>query len=89
MIRLLLIGKNGQLGWELQRTLATLGDLTAIDYPEIDLEQVETIRDLFHRYDPQVVINAAAYTKVDLAEAESDKAWKINALAPGMLAEEG
>jgi dTDP-4-dehydrorhamnose reductase len=88
MIRLLLIGKNGQLGWELQRTLATLGDLTAIDYPEIDLEQVETIRDLFHRYDPQVVINAAAYTKVDLAEAESDKAWKINALAPGMLAEE-
>ncbi len=88
MIRLLLIGKNGQLGWELQRTLATLGDLTAIDYPEIDLEQVETIRDLFHRYDPQVVINASAYTKVDLAEAESDKVWKINALAPGMLAEE-
>jgi dTDP-4-dehydrorhamnose reductase len=88
MIRLLLIGKNGQLGWELQRTLATLGDLTAVDYPEIDLEQVETIRDLFHRYDPQVVINAAAFTKVDLAEAESDKAWKINALAPGVLAEE-
>lgn len=88
MTRILLIGKNGQLGWELHRTLATLGELTAVDYPEIDLEHPETGRDLIRQIRPQVIVNAAAYTAVDQAETEQERAWKINALAPGMLAEE-
>jgi dTDP-4-dehydrorhamnose reductase len=88
MARILLIGKNGQLGWELHRTLATLGELTAVDYPEIDLERPETVCDLIRQIQPQVVVNAAAYTAVDQAETEQARAWKINALAPGALAEE-
>lgn len=88
MARILLIGKNGQLGWELHRTLATLGELTAVDYPEIDLEQPETGRDLIRQIRPQVIVNATAYTAVDQAETEQERAWKINAVAPGLLAKE-
>jgi dTDP-4-dehydrorhamnose reductase len=88
MNQILLIGKNGQLGWELHRTLATLGELTAVDYPEIDLECPESGRDLIRQIHPQVIVNAAAYTAVDQAETEQERAWKINTLAPGMLAEE-
>jgi dTDP-4-dehydrorhamnose reductase len=88
MIKILLIGKNGQLGWELNRTLATLGNLTSIDYPDIDLAQPETGRDLVRQVKPQLIINAAAYTAVDRAETEQDRAQKINAIAPGVLAEE-
>jgi dTDP-4-dehydrorhamnose reductase len=88
MTRILLIGKNGQLGWELHRTLATLGELIAVDYPEIDLGQPETGRDLIRRIQPQVIVNAAAYTAVDQAETEQELARKINAIAPGILAEE-
>jgi dTDP-4-dehydrorhamnose reductase len=88
MARILLIGKNGQLGWELHRTLATLGELTAVDYPEIDLEHPETGRDLIRQIRPQVIVNAAAYTAVDQAETEQERAWNINAIAPGLLAEE-
>jgi dTDP-4-dehydrorhamnose reductase len=88
MTRILLIGKNGQLGWELHRTLAALGELIAVDYPEIDLGQPETGRDLIRRIQPQVIVNAAAYTAVDQAETEQELARKINAIAPGVLAEE-
>jgi len=88
MAPILLIGKNGQLGWDLNRTLATLGELCAVDYPEIDLERPEKVRDLISQIRPQVIINAAAYTAVDQAETEQARAWKINALAPGVLAEE-
>lgn len=88
MIRVLLIGKNGQLGWELHRTLATLGDLIAMDFPEIDLGQPETGRELIRRIQPQVIVNAAAYTAVDQAETEQELARKINAIAPGIMAEE-
>jgi dTDP-4-dehydrorhamnose reductase len=88
MTRVLLIGKNGQLGWELHRTLAALGELIAVDYPEIDLGQPETGRDLIRRIQPQVIVNAAAYTAVDQAETEQELARKINAIAPGVLAEE-
>jgi len=88
MARILLIGKNGQLGWELHRTLATLGELTAVDYPEIDLEHLETGRELIRQINPQMIVNAAAYTAVDQAETEHERAWNINAIAPGLLAEE-
>ena len=88
MARILLIGKNGQLGWELQRTLATLGELNAVDFPEIDLENPQSVCNLIRQIRPQVVVNAAAYTAVDQAETEQERARKINALAPGILAEE-
>src|SRR5512144_2315774 len=88
MPRILLIGKNGQLGWELHRALSTLGELIAVDYPEIDLEQPEPVARLVRESRPEVIINAAAYTAVDKAEAEPERAEKINAAAPGLLAEE-
>jgi dTDP-4-dehydrorhamnose reductase len=86
--RILLIGKNGQLGWELQRTLPALGELTAVDWPEIDLNQPEMIRELVRTVRPQVILNAAAYTAVDKAETEVELCRAINATAPAILAEE-
>jgi dTDP-4-dehydrorhamnose reductase len=88
MQRLMLIGKNGQLGWELQRTLATLGEVTALDFPEIDLTKPESLREVIRKVSPQIVINAAAYTTVDKAESEYVLAQKVNAEAPGVMAEE-
>ena len=88
MIRILLIGKNGQLGWEFQRTLSSLGDLTAVDWPEIDFSHPETVRDLVRTVRPHLIVNAAAYTAVDKAENEIDLASAINAAAPAILAEE-
>jgi len=85
-MRTLLLGKIGQLGWELNRTLAPLGEVIALDYPDIDLTKSEiktTIQDLR----PQVVINATAYTAVDRAESEPDLAQAINGRAPGLMAE--
>ena len=88
MRRILLIGKNGQLGWESQRTLATLGEVTAVDYPEIDLGKPEKLRDLIRSLAPQLIVNAAAYTNVDKAESEANLARAINATAPAVMAEE-
>lgn len=85
---ILLIGKNGQVGWELCRTLAPVARLTAVDYPEIDLTDGTSIRRWIREARPDVVVNAAAYTAVDKAESETDLAMKINGLAPGILAEE-
>lgn len=84
----LLIGKVGQVGWELRRTLAPLARIVCVDFPEIDLTSGDSIRQWIAKTRPQVVINAAAYTAVDKAESESDRAMKINGLAPGILAEE-
>jgi dTDP-4-dehydrorhamnose reductase len=88
MARILLIGKHGQLGWELNRSLATLCELTAIDYPEIDLGRPETVQDSIRQVRPTIIVNAAAYTDVDKAENEQELAWKVNGLAPGVIAEE-
>jgi len=86
-MRLLLLGRGGQLGWELHRTLSTLGEVLALDYPEIDLRQPEGLRSLVHELRPQVIVNAAAYTAVDRAESEAQAAWSINAQAAGNLAD--
>ncbi len=88
MIKVLLLGKNGQLGWELQRCLQPLGQVVAIDYPEIDLGQPQSIRGLIGEVKPSVLINATAYTAVDRAESERELAIKINGVAPGVMAEE-
>jgi dTDP-4-dehydrorhamnose reductase len=86
--RVLLIGKIGQVGYELRRTLAPWTQLVAVDYPEIDLTNPDSIRHHVRETRPQLIVNAAAYTAVDKAEAEPDLAMKINGLAPGILAEE-
>lgn len=91
-MKILLFGKNGQVGWELQRSLAPLGELVALDSDShelcgdfTDLEGIaKTIRDAA----PDVIVNAAAHTAVDKAESEPELARAINALAPGVLAHE-
>ena len=85
---ILLIGKIGQVGWELRRTLAPLARVTCVDFPEIDLTSGDSIRQWVRDTRPNIVINAAAYTAVDKAESELDKAMSINGVAPGILAEE-
>jgi dTDP-4-dehydrorhamnose reductase len=85
---ILLIGKIGQVGWELRRTLAPIARVTCVDFPEIDLTSSDSIRRWVREARPNIVINAAAYTAVDKAESELDKAMKINGVAPGILAEE-
>ncbi|MHB9009681.1 MAG: dTDP-4-dehydrorhamnose reductase [Limisphaerales bacterium] len=86
--RILVIGSNGQVGWELVRTLAPLGAVTAVDYPRIDLTNHDSIRQWVRESGARVVVNAAAYTAVDKAETDLDRAMQINAVAPGILAEE-
>ncbi|MHC1767841.1 MAG: dTDP-4-dehydrorhamnose reductase [Verrucomicrobiia bacterium] len=86
--RILLIGKNGQVGWELQRTLAPLGDVKAVDFPDIDLADPDSICDRLQDSRPDIIVNAAAYTAVDRAESDAELAVKVNGLAPGILAEE-
>jgi dTDP-4-dehydrorhamnose reductase len=87
-MKLLVVGHLGQVGVELQRTLAPLGELSLADKESVDLAQPSTIRELIDRTRPDVVVNAAAYTAVDRAESEPELAHAINGIAPGILAEE-
>jgi dTDP-4-dehydrorhamnose reductase len=87
-MRVLLLGENGQLGWELRRALATFGEVIALDYPQIDLTRLEQARRVIKRIKPQVIINATAYTSVDGAESEPEVAMAINRDAPSIIAEE-
>ncbi len=86
--RILLVGRVGQVGYELRRTLAPMADITSVDFPDIDLTQPDSIRHWVRETRPHVVINAAAYTAVDKAETDEATAAKINGTAPGILAEE-
>ncbi len=86
-MKILLIGKNGQVGWELRRTLAPLAEVVAVDYPEINLNDTPALRALVAATNPEVVVNAAAYTAVDKAETETELCRQVNAVAPGVLAE--
>ena len=87
-MKILLIGKNGQVGWELRRTLAPLAEVRAMDYPELDFTNPTLLRAIVAAVNPTVIVNAAAYTAVDKAEMETELCRKINAIAPGVLAEE-
>jgi len=87
-MRILLLGKHGQLGWELHRTLQPLGEVIAVDYPEIDLTSPDSIRVTVQKSQPELIINAAAYTDVDRAESEPEIAMAVNGIAPGFLAEQ-
>jgi dTDP-4-dehydrorhamnose reductase len=85
-MRILLTGVNGQVGWELQRTLAPLGEVIAADRTLLDLADTASIRRSVAAIAPDLIVNPAAYTAVDKAESEPDLAHAINAAAPGELA---
>ncbi|WP_449106817.1 dTDP-4-dehydrorhamnose reductase [Pseudomonas mohnii] len=91
-MKILLLGKNGQLGWELQRSLATLGELIALDRHSThlcgDLENTEGLRSTIRQVRPDVIVNAGAYTAVDKAESETELSYQVNARASQALAEE-
>ena len=85
---ILLLGKDGQVGWQLQRSLAPLGPVIACGRGECDLADFDQLRLLIRQLRPSVIVNAAAYTAVDRAESEPELAMRINGEAPGVLAAE-
>jgi dTDP-4-dehydrorhamnose reductase len=87
-LRLLITGANGQVGWHLQRILAPLGEVLAIDVEEVDLTDLNAVGRKVREFAPDVVANAAAYTAVDKAESEAGLARAINVAAPARIAEE-
>lgn len=87
-MKILLTGKNGQLGFELQRALAPLGELVAVGQAECDLADAAALRALVRDVAPDVIVNPAAYTAVDKAETDQQKAFAVNAEAPRVLGEE-
>src|SRR3989441_10284966 len=76
------------MGWELRRSLAALGDVVATDRRTLDLRDSSAIPRTVQKTSPDIIVNAAAYTAVDNAESEPDLAMQVNAIAPGILAEE-
>jgi dTDP-4-dehydrorhamnose reductase len=94
MTRILLTGSTGQVGWELQRTLMTLGEVISVGREvsppglRIDLAQPDTIRHVIREVQPDLIVNPAAYTAVDKAESEPELAMAVNGTAPGVIAEE-
>lgn len=85
-MRILITGQNGQVGWELRRALAPLGDVFAFDRQAADLSKPETLASLVASVQPHVIVNAAAYTAVDQAEVDEALAHRVNAEAVGVLA---
>jgi dTDP-4-dehydrorhamnose reductase len=87
-LKILVTGANGQVGWELRRALAPLGDVIAAHRGQLDVARPDALREGVRAMTPDVIVNAAAYTAVDRAESEPELARAINAIAPGVLAEE-
>jgi dTDP-4-dehydrorhamnose reductase len=95
-MKILLLGSEGQLGWELQHSLPALGEVQAVSHqpsparrstaPGIDLADAQALRVLVQRSRPDLIVNAAAFTAVDAAERDPQTAWAVNAVAPGVLA---
>lgn len=86
-MKILLFGKNGQVGWELQKSLATMGGVLAVGRAQADFTDLERLRAFTTKAKPDLIVNAAAFTDVDRAEAEPDLAMTINGEAPGVLAQ--
>ncbi len=86
--RILLTGARGQLGWELRRTLACLGEVVALDSGTMNLADAAVVRQQVRDIAPTIIVNPAAYTAVDKAEREPEAAHMVNTIAPGILAEE-
>jgi dTDP-4-dehydrorhamnose reductase len=88
MQRILLIGKNGQVGYELNRSLQGLGEIIPLDRAQMDLADLDQVRGVIRQVRPALIVNAAAYTAIDQAESEPELAMRINAEAPAVMAEE-
>lgn len=88
MLRILVPGKTGQVGWELQSALAPLGTVIALDPSQMELANPESIRRAIRDAKPEIIVNAAGYTFVDKAESEPELAMQVNGVAPGVMAEE-
>lgn len=87
-MKILLFGAMGQLGTELQRTLSPHGEIFPFDIHNLDLENTSAVRETIHSVSPEVLVNASAYTAVDQAESEPEKAFTVNGEIPGLFAEE-
>lgn len=87
-MKILLLGSNGQIGWELSRCLLPLGEVISATRAQVDLSDYGKLQEFLQRAGPDVIINAAAYTGVDKAETEQDLADSVNHIAPGILAEQ-
>lgn len=87
-MKILLTGKTGQVGYELERSLQGLGEIIALDRSQMDLANLDQVRDVIRQIKPNLIINPAAYTAVDKAESEPELAMRINGTAPGVMAEE-
>jgi dTDP-4-dehydrorhamnose reductase len=85
-MKILLLGKDGQVGRELQRTLLPLGEVVALGRSEADLDNLSSLRGMLHAHTPDIIVNAAAYTAVDKAGSDEATAYKINAEAVGVMA---
>ncbi len=85
---ILVTGKNGQVGWELRRTLASLGNVVAVDVDDLDFADTDALIETVRQLRPALIVNPAAYTAVDQAEDEPDLAQAVNATAPSVLAVE-
>src|SRR5580704_240516 len=87
-LKILLTGRNGQVGRELQASLPRIGEVTALNRTQLDLSKPDEIREAIRAICPGLIVNAAAYTAVDKAESDEAAAQAINAVAPGVMAEE-
>lgn len=87
-MKILLFGRIGQVGWELNQSLQPLGEVIVLDKEDVDFSEPERLRDMVREIKPDIIVNAIAYTAVDKAEEEENLAAKINGSAPGVLAEE-
>jgi len=87
-MRILLFGREGQLGWELHRCVYPLGEVLAIDKDELDITLQDALVQLIRQFQPHVILNSAAYTDVDQAESNYELAHAVNGIAPGIMADE-
>jgi dTDP-4-dehydrorhamnose reductase len=87
-MKILVTGRNGQVGGALQHTLVGLGEIVTLDRTQFDLSNLDAMREVIRTIRPNLIVNAAAYTAVDLAETDEVLAYRINAEAPGVMAEE-
>lgn len=87
-MKILLTGSTGQVGYELARSLQGLGEVVAVDRNVMDLSNLDQVRDVIRTVRPQLIVNPAAYTAVDKAESEPELAYRVNAEAPGLMAQE-
>lgn len=87
-MKILLTGRSGQVGYELERSLQGLGEIVAVDRARMDLANLDQVREVIRSVRPELIVNPAAYTAVDLAESEPELAIRVNAEAPAVMAEE-